>query len=70
MNASRAKRRWMAWCRYVAATGTQADRSRAGGTDIHTGQVKAYQGHMFARRSYPRGVRVPYYPKWGSVRRG
>lgn len=68
MNASKAKRRWIAWCRYVAATGTKANRSRGWGTDAHNGQAKAYHDHMFAGRSYPRGVRVPYYPRWGSNR--
>lgn len=64
MNASKAKRRWLAWCRYVAATNTRANSSRLWGLDVHHGQSKAYQDHMFARRSWPRGARVPYYPKW------
>lgn len=64
MNASRAKRRWLAWGRYVAATGTMANRSRGWGTDAHTGQAKAYQDCMYARRSCSRGVRVVYYPPW------
>ena len=63
MNASKAKRRWMAWCRYMATTETRANPSRRWGTDAHDGQSKAYQDCMFAGR--PRGARVVYYPKWG-----
>lgn len=69
MNASRARRRWLRWCRYVNATQTQAISSgRRWGTDIHTGQVKAYHDYTFARRAFPRGARVIYYPKWGHTR--
>lgn len=64
MNASKAKRRWMAWARYTVATGTKANRSRGFGTDLHNGQAKAYQDCTFARRAYPRGARVVYYPSW------
>lgn len=62
MNASKAKRRWMAWNRYVQKAGSKANGKW--GTDIHQGQARAYQDVMFAGRAYPRGARVPYYPKW------
>lgn len=68
MRASRAKRRWLAWCRYVAATQTQASPGRHWGTGIHTGQARAYQGVMYARRAAPRGVRTPFYPRWATPR--
>lgn len=67
MNASKAKRRWIRWCRYVAKTQTQAKRSHLlPGT--HAGQVKAYSDLTYAGRFYPRGVRYVWYPRWGSVR--
>jgi len=68
MNAARARRRWLAWCRYVNATQTQANRSRGWGTDIHAGQAKAYQDYTFAGRAAPRGARLVYYPRWGHTR--
>lgn len=64
MNARRAHRRWLRWGRYVAATGTMANRLRGWGTDTHTGQAKAYHDCMFAGRANPAGIRVPYYPPW------
>lgn len=66
MRASRAKRRWLAWCRYVDATQTRANGRW--GTDIHAGQARAYQDVMFARRAAPRGMRVPFYPRWAHPR--
>jgi len=60
MNAAKAKRRWLRWCRYVAATGTKA--GPYGG--YHSGHAKAYDNHMFAGRYAPIGARVPYYPRW------
>lgn len=68
MNASKAKRRWVRWCRYVAKTGTEASLARSWGSGTHAGQAKAYEGVMFARRYAPIGARVVWYPKWGSVR--
>ena len=66
MNANKARRRWIRWCRYVAKTqsGT-AHRSYAG---THHGQAKAYQDAMYAGRYAPIGVRAVWYPRWGSVR--
>jgi hypothetical protein len=68
MNASKARRRWMRWCRYVAATQSVTTNKNYAGT--HAGQVKAYSDVMYARRYAPIGVRAPWYPRWGSVRRG
>lgn len=65
MNASKARRRWIKWCRYLAATGTQANRFAG----LHNGQARAYQDLTFAGRAYPRGARYVYYPRW-AVRRG
>ena len=66
MNAARARRRWLAWCRYVDKT-----QSRPRGNDhrpafTHIGQAKAYQDAMFAGRAFPHGVRYVYFPKWGT----
>jgi len=57
MNASKAKRRWIAWSRYVQKTGSRI---------TYPGHAKAHQDVMFASRAYPRGVRVPFYPKWSN----
>lgn len=62
MNAAKAKRRWIAWCRYVEKTDTRTKPSFAG---LHQGHTKAYQDLMFAGRAYPQGARWVYYPKWG-----
>lgn len=67
MNASRAKRRWIRWCRYVAATQTRTSSRSFAGT--HNGQAKAYADVMYARRYAPIGIRVPWYPRWGSADR-
>lgn len=70
MNANKAKRRWLRWCRYVAATQSESGlhgKWKTGG--IHAGQAKAYQDYAFAQRAYPRGARLVWYPAWGSVRR-
>ncbi len=64
MRVGRAKRRWLQWGRYAAATQTLANRSRGWGADIHSGQAKAYESVMHARRWVPRGVRAPWYPRW------
>jgi len=58
MNAAKAKRRYMKWCRYVSKTGSRTARTN------HAGHAKAHEDLMFAGRAYPRGARVPYYPKW------
>lgn len=68
MRASRAKRRWLRWGRYVNATQTRANRSRGWGTDIHTGQARAYSDVMYARRYAPIGLRVVWYPRWVHAR--
>jgi hypothetical protein len=68
VRVAKAKRRWIRWCRYVAATGTQANPHRSYGSMTHEGQAKAYEDVMYARRYAPIGVRVVWYPKWGSVR--
>lgn len=67
MNASKARRRWLTWCRYIDKTQSMTSNRRFAG--IHAGQAKAYECVMFARRSFPRGVLVPYYPRWGTVKR-
>ncbi len=64
MNATKAQRRWIAWCRYVQKTGTQANRSRGWGTDAHNGHAKAFNDATFAGR----GARYLYYPSWGHPR--
>lgn len=64
MNASKAKRRWLKWCRYVAGTGTVARGSSLWITEVHRGHAKAYEAVMFAGRSYPRGARAVWYPRW------
>lgn len=66
MNASRAKRRWITWCRYIDKTQTATDSKWYAG--MHRGHTKAYDDLMYARRAFPRGVRLPYYPRWGTVR--
>lgn len=66
MNASRARRRWLKWCRYIDKT-----HSAGGGkwgARVHEGQAKAYQDAMFARRCYPKGARQPFYTSWGRMR--
>jgi hypothetical protein len=68
MNVARVKRRWLRWCRYVDKTQTRADRSRGWGTDIHTGQSKAYDGVTYAKRYVPIGLRVVWYPRWANPR--
>jgi hypothetical protein len=67
VRVSRAKRRWLRWCRYVATTQTRANPTRHRATDAHNGQVNAYADYMYAHRWVPRGVRYVWYPKWGSV---
>lgn len=65
MNASRARRRWLTWCRYVGKTQSV---SRAVGAGVHAGQAKAYRDAMYARRYFLKGARPPFRPTWGSVR--
>lgn len=62
MNAAKARRRWLAWCRYVDKTQTQPSPRRY----VHVGQAKAYADAMFAGRAYPRGARYVYFPRWGT----
>lgn len=68
MKVAKAKRRWIKWCRYVDKTQSKAAFQRRWGTETHAGQAVAYYDVMFARRYPPRGGRVVWYPKWGSVR--
>lgn len=68
MNATKARRRWIAWCRYVQKTGTQANLSRGWGTDAHDGQARAFDDATFAGRTCPRGARLLYFPSWGNPR--
>lgn len=70
MNAARAKRRWIAWCRYVQHTQSEPTGGNAWAlARIHRGHAKAYQDAMFAKRWYPKGARAVWYPSWGSTRR-
>ncbi|HET6262460.1 MAG TPA: hypothetical protein VFG99_09515 [Chloroflexia bacterium] len=62
MRVNKAKRRWIRWCRYVDATGSQA--AQRGG--IHRGQAKAFKDAMYAHRWAPKGVRLVPVPKRGS----
>ena len=69
MNASRAKRRWLRWCRYVQKTQSRANaHSKWNAAGTHHGQAWAYSDAMYANRYYPKGVREPWYPRWGTVR--
>jgi len=63
VNASKARRRWIAWCRYAAKTGTL-------GNAAHRGHAKAHENVMTAGRAYPRGLRPVYYPGWFRESRG
>lgn len=63
MNAGRARRRWLKWCRYVDKTQTRTRKRNMAG--IHVGQVKAYSDASVAQRYYPKGLRMPWYPYWG-----
>ena len=50
MNAARARRRWMAWCRYVDKTQTRTSSGSAWrSSDVHWGQVEAYWDARYAR---------------------
>lgn len=66
MNASKARRRWLRWCRYVQKTGSVSGNKLHAG--IHAGQGNAYNDAVFARRAFPKGARYVYYPRWGVVR--
>jgi hypothetical protein len=68
VRVNRAKRRWLRWCRYIDKTQSMANGSRKRWTEIHVGQAKAFEDVMHARRYAPIGVRVVWYPKWGSAR--
>jgi len=64
MNAARARRRWLKWCRYVASTGSISARTGFGGT--HRAQVQAYWDATHARRWVPNGLRSVWYPRWAA----
>lgn len=64
MRAAAAKRRWLAWCRYVEKTGSVSQSSWHNGP--HQGEIKALSDHMRAKRYAPIGLRVPYYPRWAT----
>lgn len=68
MRVSRAKRRWLRWCRYIQRTQSQANAHSKWGTYAHDGQARAYSDAMYAKRYYPKGVREPWYPRWGRAR--
>jgi hypothetical protein len=68
VKVARAKRRWLAWCRYVDKTQSQANRSARWGYQTHQGQSKAWNNYMFAHRWPPRGCRYVPVPRWGFVR--
>jgi len=68
VRVGRAKRRWIAWCRYIQKTNSQANHLRDWGTNIHAGQAKAYEDAMYAHRWAPIGVRQPWYPRWGNAK--
>lgn len=60
MRAARAKRRALRWARYVGRMPTRAGAAKRGG--IYLGHARSYSGYMYAGRSYPTGVRVPWPP--------
>jgi hypothetical protein len=65
MNASKARRRWLRWCRYVDKTGSV---SAKWGIGIHSGHAKAWEAAMIAKRYPPKGVRYVRIPPWGVAR--
>ena len=66
VNASRARRRWLRWCRYQSKTKSVCNRKSSGYS--HVGLVMAYSDATMAGRragrAYPRGARAVYYPDW------
>ncbi len=62
MNANKAKRRWLKWCRYQQKTGSTCNHRYLAG--VHRGQVAAFHDHMHAKRYYPKGLRTPHSPRW------
>ena len=66
MNANRARRRWLKWCRYVDRT--QTIPAGKWGSGVHAGQAKAFEGVMYAQRYYPKGLRPVWYPRWGNAK--
>jgi hypothetical protein len=62
MRVNKAKRRWLRWARYMAATGTRTGSSWYGG--YHRGSTKAYEDVSKAKRYAPIGLRSPYYDRW------
>lgn len=58
MRVNRAKRRLMAWYRYVDHTGSVTTNSQLAG--YHRGHMKAYSDVMNAGRYAPIGIRTPW----------
>lgn len=57
MNASKARRRFMRWQRYVKKYNGNTGCSR---WVYHGGYVRAHWGAMTAQRAAPTGIRVPW----------
>jgi hypothetical protein len=66
VNASKARRRWLRWCRYVQKT--QSFSNGKWGSGTHAGQAKAWEGAMFSKRYAPKGARYVRIPPWGVAR--
>ena len=62
MRASRARRRWLRWERYVAKTGSKPSNKNLGG--YHRGHSWAYSDAWAAGRYAPNGLRTPWYSPW------
>lgn len=60
MTAARAKRRAIRWARYVGRLPHRAGAARRGG--IYLGHARAHSRYMYAGRTYPTGVRIPWQP--------
>lgn len=58
MRVNRAKRRLLAWARYVRETGSAPSNPRLGG--YHRGHAMAYGDVTYARRWAPKGIREPW----------
>lgn len=65
MSAGRARRRLLAWHRYVQRTGTYGRGTASG---YHHGHVLAYDRVIFAGRP-ALGIRMPWRPRWARPRK-